>query len=238
MTDPMLIEVPERIETARLVMRVPQRGDGAAVNAAVAETIAELAPWLPWAGSMPTPDESEMHCRRLQARFILREDLAMLMFERRAGGGDGAPVGVGAEGRLVGDGVDGRLVDASMEGRLVGASTEGRLVGGLGLHRIDWPLGRFEIGYWRRAGFEGRGLVTEGVIAIARMAFDVLGARRVEIRMDDRNERSWKLAERAGFTLEAVLRFDAATLHGEPRSTRVYARVRGAEEPMALPRPA
>jgi len=238
MTDPMLIEVPERIETARLVLRVPQRGDGAAVNAAVAETIAELAPWLPWAGSMPTPDESEMHCRRLQARFILREDLAMLMFERRAGGGDGAPVGVGAEGRLVGDGVDGRLVGASMEGRLVGASMEGRLVGGLGLHRIDWPLGRFEIGYWRRAGFEGRGLVTEGVIAIARMAFDVLGARRVEIRMDDRNERSWKLAERAGFTLEAVLRFDAATLQGEPRSTRVYARVRGAEEPMALPRPA
>lgn len=238
MTDPMLIEVPERIETARLVLRVPQRGDGAAVNAAVAETIAELAPWLPWAGSMPTPDESEMHCRRLQARFILREDLAMLMFERRAGGGDGAPVGVGAEGRLVGDGVDGRLVGASMEGGLVGASMEGRLVGGLGLHRIDWPLGRFEIGYWRRAGFEGRGLVTEGVIAIARMAFDVLGARRVEIRMDDRNERSWKLAERAGFTLEAVLRFDAATLQGEPRSTRVYARVRGAEEPMALPRPA
>lgn len=238
MTDPMLIEVPERIETARLVLRVPQRGDGAAVNAAVAETIAELVPWLPWAGSMPTPDESEMHCRRLQARFILREDLAMLMFERRAGVGDGAPVGVGAEGRLVGDGVDGRLVGASMEGRLVGASMEGRLVGGLGLHRIDWPLGRFEIGYWRRAGFEGRGLVTEGVIAIARMAFDVLGARRVEIRMDDRNERSWKLAERAGFTLEAVLRFDAATLQGEPRSTRVYARVRGAEEPMALPRPA
>ena len=247
MRDPMLIEVPERIETARLVLRVPQRGDGAAVNAAVAETMAELAPWLPWAGSMPTPDESEMHCRRLQARFILREDLAMLMFERRAGGGDGAPVGVGAEGRLVGNAVEGRLicpsmqdrlVDASLEGGLVGAAMEGRLVGGLGLHRIDWLLGRFEIGYWRRAGFEGRGLVTEGVIAIARMAFDVLGARRVEIRMDDRNERSWKLAERAGFTLEAVLRFDAATLQGEPCSTRVYARVRGAEEPMALPRPA
>jgi len=200
MTDPILIEVPERIETARLVLRVPQRGDGAAVNAAVAETMAELAPWLPWAGSMPTPDESEMHCRRQQARFILREDLGMLMFERHPGGGDG------------------------------------RLVGGLGLHRIDWPLRRFEIGYWRRAGFEGRGLVTEGVVAIARMAFDALDARRVEIRMDDRNERSWKVAERAGFTLEAVMRFDSATPQGEPRSTRVYARVRGAEEPMGRPR--
>ena len=214
MTDPMLIDVPERIETARLVLRVPQRGDGAAVNAAVAETMPELAPWLPWAGSMPTLDESEMHCRRQQARFILREDLAMLMFERGAGGGDG------------------RLVGTDVERRLVGADVEGRLVGGLGLHRIDWPLRRFEIGYWRRAGFEGRGLVTEGVVAIARMAFDALDARRVEIRMDDSNERSWKVAERAGFTLEAVLRFDSTTPQGEPRSTRVYARVRGAEEPI------
>jgi RimJ/RimL family protein N-acetyltransferase len=49
--------------------------------------------------------------------------------------------------------------------------------------------------------------------------------------MDDRNVASWKLAERAGFTLEALLRFDSITPTGEPRSTRVYARVRGAEEP-------
>ena len=68
--------------------------------------------------------------------------------------------------------------------------------------------------------------------ALARMAFDALDARRVEIRMDDRNERSSKLAERAGFTLEALLRFDSVTPAGEPRSTRIYARVRGAEELM------
>jgi RimJ/RimL family protein N-acetyltransferase len=74
--------------------------------------------------------------------------------------------------------------------------------------------------------------MTEAVRAMARMAFDALAARRVEIRVDDRNERSWKLAERAGFTLEALLRFDSVTPVGEPRSTRIYARVRGAEEPM------
>ena len=72
--------------------------------------------------------------------------------------------------------------------------------------------------------------------ALARLAFDVLDARRLEIRMDDRNERSWKLAERAGFTLEALLRFDSVTPAGEPRSTRIYARVRGAEEPMGVER--
>ena len=110
--------------------------------------------------------------------------------------------------------------------------SEGELLGGTGLHRIDWALGRFEIGYWRKTGCEGRGIATEAVRAMARLAFDSLGARRVEIRMDDNNTKSWKVAERAGFTLEAVLRFDSVTPAGEPRSSRVYARVRGAEEPM------
>jgi RimJ/RimL family protein N-acetyltransferase len=41
---------------------------------------------------------------------------------------------------------------------------------------------------------------------------------------------SWKVAERAGFTLEAC-RPDSTTPAGEPRSTRIYARVRGFEAP-------
>jgi|SRR5450755_268976 ribosomal-protein-serine acetyltransferase len=194
--DPLLIEVPERIETERFIVRLSRRGDGPIVNEAVRVSIAELGPWLPWAGKMPTIDESEADCRRHQAKSILRESFVMLIFERRADG------------------------------------SEGELLGGTGLHRIDWALGRFEIGYWRKTGCEGRGIATEAVRAMARLAFDSLGARRVEIRMDDNNTKSWKVAERAGFTLEAVLRFDSVTPAGEPRSSRVYARVRGAEEPM------
>jgi len=194
--EPILIDVPERIETERLVLRAPRRGDGQVVNDAIRASHADLAPWLPWAGAVPSVDESEAHCRRQQARFILREDFVMLMFLR------------GADGE------------------------EGELVGGSGLHRIDWTLRKFEIGYWRKTGCEGRGLVTEAVRALSRLAFDSLDARRVEIRMDDHNTRSWRVAERAGFTLEALLRFDSATTGGEPRSTRIYARVRGAEEPM------
>jgi RimJ/RimL family protein N-acetyltransferase len=193
--DPLLIEVPERIETERLVVRTPRAGDGGVVNAAVQASHAELAPWLPWAVTLPSVDESEAHCRRAHAKFLLRDDLTMFVFAR------------GADDR------------------------EGELVGGTGLHRIDWTLRRFEVGYWRKTGCEGRGFMTEAVRALVRMAFDALDARRVEIRMDDRNVASWKLAERAGFTLEALLRFDSLTPAGEPRSTRVYARVRGAEEP-------
>jgi RimJ/RimL family protein N-acetyltransferase len=198
--DPLLIEVPERIETESLVLRGARRGDGPVVNAAVQASLEELIPWLPWAGAGLSVDESEAHCRRQQARFILREDFVFLIFDRRLDGG------------------------------------EGELLGGTGLHRIDWALRRFEIGYWRKTGCAGRGIATEATRAMARLAFDTLGARRVELRMDDSNERSWKVAERAGFTLEALLRFDSVTPAGEPRSTRIYARVRGAEEPIGVAR--
>lgn len=193
--DPLLIDVAERLETERLVLRVPRRGDGAIVNAAIGASLAELAPWMPWAAAMPSVDESEVYVRRQHARFIVREDLVWLAFLRRAGGG-----------------------------------SEGEMVASVGLHRFDWALRRFEVGYWRRTGYEGRGLVTEAVVALSRYAFDALDARRVEVRMDDANDRSWRVAERAGFTLEAVMRFDSVDPSGMPRSTRVYARVRGAEE--------
>ena len=192
--DPVLIEVPERIETERLILRCPRPGGGPTVNEAERETRAELRPWMPWAHTEKSLDDSEAYCRRMQARYLLREDLAMFIFER------------------------------DVMGR------EGRFLGGTGLHRIDWSLRGFEIGYWRRTGCGAQGYVTEAVRALARFAFDRLAARRVEIRTDDANSASWKLAERAGFTLEALLRGDSLTPFGEVRSTRVYARVRGIEE--------
>ena len=112
---------------------------------------------------------------------------------------------------------------------------EGSFIGGTGLHRIEWEVRRFEVGYWCRTTMQGRGFVSEAVQALARMAFDQLAARRVEIRMDPRNERSWRVAQRCGFTLEGVLRCDTLTPQGEVRDTRVYARVRGIEEPPITP---
>jgi RimJ/RimL family protein N-acetyltransferase len=192
--DPLLIEVPTRVGTERLILRCPRSGDGPAIHQAEHESLDELRPWMTWAHTPRTPDEAEAYCRRMQAKFILREDLVMFAFERDA------------------------------------ADEEGRFVAGMGLHRIDWTVRRFEIGYWRRTGCGGQGFVTEATEALARMAFDRLDARRVELRMDDANEASWKVAERAGFTLEAVLRNDSLTPAGEVRSTRIYARLRDVEE--------
>ena len=146
---------------------------------------------------MPSVDESEAHCRRQQARFILREDFVLLIFA--------APAPTAAR--------------ASSSAAPACTASTGRCA-----------ASRSATG--GRPAAKAAACVTEAVRAVARLAFDALGARRVEIRMDDNNARSWRVAERAGFTLEALLRFDAATPQGEPRSTRVYARVRGAEEPM------
>lgn len=104
---------------------------------------------------------------------------------------------------------------------------DGRYVGGLGLHRIDWNVPRFEVGYWIRASLEGQGYVTEAVNSITRFAFDTLGAERVEIRCDTRNERSAAVARRAGYTLEATFRHDDRDSQGELRNTLVFAKLRG-----------
>ena len=196
MTDPLLIHVPERIVTARLIVRCAQPGDGAALNAAVCDSLDALRPYVPWAGSVPTLADSEAVCRKAQARFRLREDLMMLIFERGAAG------------------------------------VEGELLGGTGLHRMDWKARRFEIGYWRRSGREGRGIATEAVHTMARLAFDELQAQRVELRIDKLNRASWRVAERCGFTLEGVMRSESLAPDGAWRDMRVYSKVRGVEEPL------
>ena len=61
---------------------------------------------------------------------------------------------------------------------------------------------RFEIGCWIRASAQGQGDVSEAVQALTRMAFSELQARRVEIRMDEKTQRSRAVAERCGFELE------------------------------------
>ena len=180
--EPILRDVPEQIDTDRLLIRPPRLGDGAGINVAIRESFDELKPWMPWAQEIPSVEQSEIFARESAARFARREDLPLLLFERGSG-------------------------------ELVGAS---------GLHRIDWSVPSFEVGYWCRTSCTGRGYISEAVRGICRMAFTSLSATRFEARMDDGNERSWRIAERLGFTLEGILRRDTRAPSGEVRDTRVY----------------
>lgn len=96
---------------------------------------------------------------------------------------------------------------------------------GSGLHRIDWAVPKVELWYWIRTPFSGQGYVTEAVNAMTEFAIEHFGAKRIEIRMDGRNERSWRVAERCGFELEGTFRSFTRAEDGSLEDTRIYAKV-------------
>lgn len=57
--EPQRLDVPETLETSRLLIRCPLPGDGAAVNAALAQSIDILRPWMEWAQEVPSVEETE-----------------------------------------------------------------------------------------------------------------------------------------------------------------------------------
>jgi RimJ/RimL family protein N-acetyltransferase len=97
------------------------------------------------------------------------------------------------------------------------------MVGSSGLHRVEWEVPKFEIGYWCRTAFRGRGYITEAVLGITAYAFETLGAKRVEIRCDSRNHPSVRVARRAAFRLEGELRNNEVGNDGSVRDTLIFA---------------
>lgn len=103
----------------------------------------------------------------------------------------------------------------------------GEFIGSSGLHRINWEIPKFEIGYWIDTRYSGKGYIIEAVQGISNFAFDELKARRVEIRCDSKNEKSCRIPEKLDFTLEGILKNDDVAVNGnELRDTYIYAKVR------------
>lgn len=98
-------------------------------------------------------------------------------------------------------------------------------VGKCSLHVTDWAVPSFMIGYWVNKPFEGQGYITEAVQAITDIAFGTLGANRVWLSCEPRNLRSRRVAERAGFILEAELRNERRMPDGRLRDTLIYSMV-------------
>ena len=101
------------------------------------------------------------------------------------------------------------------------------IIGSSGLHRIDWSVPKFEIGYWLCTSHSGKGYMTEAVNGISAFAFEQLGAKRVEIRCDILNERSAAVARRTGFLHEGTLKAEARHhLTNELRDTMIFAKTK------------
>jgi RimJ/RimL family protein N-acetyltransferase len=107
------------------------------------------------------------------------------------------------------------------------AITEGeRLLGSISLLRIDWEHARAEVGYLVAAEARGRGVATRAVRLICAWGFGALGLERVELLAATGNTASQRVAERAGFRREAVLR-SYQSLKGERQDLIAYGLLAG-----------
>jgi ribosomal-protein-serine acetyltransferase len=88
MTDPIrpaLIELPAELRGERVMLRPVRPMDAEAIFAAIDESREHLRPWMPWVDNHRTVDDTSEYCVRTAARWLLREDLAMSIFEVRDG---------------------------------------------------------------------------------------------------------------------------------------------------------
>jgi RimJ/RimL family protein N-acetyltransferase len=95
------------------------------------------------------------------------------------------------------------------------ASGGGELLGSIALAHFAWEHQRGEVGYWLGGRARGQGHATRAVRLICAWGFAALGLERIELQAAVGNPASQGVAERAGFTREAVLRSRWATFGGE-----------------------
>lgn len=79
---PLLLDIPDQLETDRLLLRPPRAGDGPVINAAIQESLPELRLWMPWAYEGQTLEQSETFARESAAKFTLREMLNFMLWRR------------------------------------------------------------------------------------------------------------------------------------------------------------
>lgn len=101
---------------------------------------------------------------------------------------------------------------------------DGALVGSGGVHLRDGRLGP-EIGYWVAAEARGRGYAAEAARGLAEWAFGH-GATRVHLFADVDNAASQRVAERAGFSREGVVRQCLPRRDGSRADAVLFGRLR------------
>jgi RimJ/RimL family protein N-acetyltransferase len=85
-------------------------------------------------------------------------------------------------------------------------ATTGELLGTVGLVEFDVQHSTAEVGYWVAPEARGCGVATQATLALARWCFGALGIGRLQWTAEVGNAASRRVAEKAGFTFEGILR--------------------------------
>jgi RimJ/RimL family protein N-acetyltransferase len=101
---------------------------------------------------------------------------------------------------------------------VISNAPDGAGLGTIGLHRAAGDTGLAEVGYWLARAARGRGAATTAVQLVSRWAFAVVGIDRLSLQTAPENVASQRVAERAGFTREGLLRAWMPTPDGRRHS--------------------
>lgn len=102
---------------------------------------------------------------------------------------------------------------------------DGRVIGSLGLHedrKRDYKGARM-IGYAMGKGYWGQGLMTEAVEGLLEYAFTELDLKIISAYHYPFNQRSRRVLEKAGFSLEGTLRMASSLYDGQVVDDVCYA---------------
>lgn len=83
---------------------------------------------------------------------------------------------------------------------------QNNFVGLIGFKNVDETNKKAEIAYWLSEATQGRGIVTLSVREMLVYAFEELDINKIQVKVAVGNERSRKVPERLGFTLEGIER--------------------------------
>lgn len=97
------------------------------------------------------------------------------------------------------------------------------LIGTVGFHRMDLTKPEFELGYWCRTAYQGRGLTSEAVAALSDKALHNWPTVRLVCRVDIRNAASCRVVEKAQYRFKQLQR-EAIDTASPTLAVRVYER--------------
>jgi RimJ/RimL family protein N-acetyltransferase len=83
--DPLLLDIPQQLETERLLLCAPQASLSTIINPAINDSLENLRKWFAWAQKPHTLQETERSLRQAVVRFHSREDMHFYLFKKEDG---------------------------------------------------------------------------------------------------------------------------------------------------------
>ena len=96
---------------------------------------------------------------------------------------------------------------ASFNSNSLSSSTNSsnKIVGVISLHSLDFANHRAEVGYWMFKEARNKGICTKSVEMITEYGLMTMGFRRVEALVNNANDASKRLLNKAGYKFEGIL---------------------------------